>query len=135
MKLNLNKTQYDHCSRCTFRCSSQRSPHPSARNAGPSFLLHPAATTANQAPITKSVVAGPGLVEPNSENVQVGSELAGKLKQVLAEEGDVVKKGQVLAILVNDDYHAQVESKPRQVHQAEAAYEKNQQRIARTGAW
>jgi multidrug resistance efflux pump len=82
------------------------------------------ATTANQAPITKSVVAGPGLVEPNSENVQVGSELAGKLKQVLAEEGDVVKKGQLLAVLVNDDYHAQVESSRAQVHQAEAAYQK-----------
>jgi multidrug resistance efflux pump len=82
------------------------------------------ATTANQAPITKSVVAGPGLVEPNSENVQVGSELAGKLKEVLAEEGDVVKKGQLLAVLVNDDYHAQVESSRAQVHQAEAAYQK-----------
>jgi HlyD family secretion protein len=83
-----------------------------------------AASAADQAPITRSVVAGPGLVEPDSENVQVGSELAGKLKQVLAEEGDVVKKGQLLAVLVNDDYAAQVESSRAQVHQAEANYEK-----------
>jgi HlyD family secretion protein len=83
-----------------------------------------AASSADQPPISKSVIAGPGLVEPNSEDVQIGSELAGKLKQVLAEEGDVVKKGQTLAVLVNDDYHAQVESSRAQVHQAEAAYEK-----------
>ena len=83
-----------------------------------------AASAASDAPINKTVIAGPGLVEPNSEDVQVGSELAGKLKQVLAEEGDVVKKGQVLAILVNDDYAAQVESSRAQVHQAEAAYER-----------
>lgn len=74
--------------------------------------------------ITKSVVAGPGLVEPDSENVQIGSELAGKLKEVIAEEGDHVKKGQLLAVLINDDYRAQVESSRAQVQQAKAAYEK-----------
>jgi HlyD family secretion protein len=74
--------------------------------------------------ITKSVVAGPGLVEPESEDVQVGSELAGKLKEVLVDEGDHVKKGQVLAILVNDDYRAQVDASRAQVEQAGAAYEK-----------
>jgi len=79
---------------------------------------------ADQQVIAKSMVAGPGLIEPDSENVQVGSELAGKLKEVLAEEGDHIKKGQVLAILVNDDYRAQVDASRAQVRQAEAAYEK-----------
>ena len=80
---------------------------------------------ADNAPVvTKSVVAGPGLVEPDSEDVKVGSELAGKLKEVIAEEGDHVKKGQLLAVLVNEDYRAQVEASRAQVHQAEAAYEK-----------
>jgi len=83
-----------------------------------------ASAAANDAPINKSVIAGPGLIEPDSEDVQIGSELAGKFKQVLAEEGDIVKKGQVLAVLVNDDYAAQVESSRAQVHQAEAAFEK-----------
>ncbi len=82
------------------------------------------AAAGDTAAITKNVVAGPGLVEPESENVQVGSELAGKLKDVLADEGDHVKKEQVLAILVNDDYRAQVEASRGQVAQAEAAYEK-----------
>jgi HlyD family secretion protein len=80
--------------------------------------------TADQPMVNKTMVAGPGLIEPDSEDVQVGSELAGKLKEVLAEEGDHVKKGQVLAVLVNDDYRAQVEASRAQVHQAEAAYEK-----------
>jgi HlyD family secretion protein len=74
--------------------------------------------------ITRSIVAGPGLVEPESEDVKVGSELAGKLKEVMAEEGDHVKKGQVLAVLENDDYRAQVENSRGQMHQAQAAYEK-----------
>jgi ABC exporter DevB family membrane fusion protein len=74
--------------------------------------------------ITKDVVAGPGLVEPISENVQVGSELAGKLRDVLVDEGDHVKKGQVLAVLVNDDFRAQVEASRGQVAQAKATYEK-----------
>jgi ABC exporter DevB family membrane fusion protein len=82
------------------------------------------AAPASQPIVTKTVVAGPGLVEPESENVQVGSEIAGKLKEVLAEEGDQVKKGQVLAVLVNDDYRAQVEASRAQVHQAQAAYDK-----------
>jgi ABC exporter DevB family membrane fusion protein len=79
---------------------------------------------ASQPLITKAVVAGPGLIEPNSENVKVGSEIAGKLKQVLVEEGDQVKKGQILATLVNEDYMAQVQAGRAQVHQARAAYDK-----------
>ena len=53
-------------------------------------------------------VAGPGRVEPNSEDIKVGSELSGKLKQVLVEEGDTVAERQIVAVLVNEDMHAQV---------------------------
>lgn len=122
MKLNLNKTQLVIAFAILI-----------AIVLGAAFIRHrtaqavvaaASASAADQPPINKSIIAGPGLVEPNSEDVQVGSELAGKLKQVLAEEGDVVKKGQLLAVLVNDDYAAQVESSRAQVHQAEAAYEK-----------
>ncbi len=56
------------------------------------------------------LVAGPGRVEPLSEDIRVGSEISGKLKAVLVEEGDRVKRGRVLAILQNDDYQAQVAS-------------------------
>ena len=53
-------------------------------------------------------VAGPGVVEPVSESIKVGTEITGKLRAVFVDEGNTVKKGQVLAVLVNDDYHAAV---------------------------
>jgi ABC exporter DevB family membrane fusion protein len=84
----------------------------------------PPTAAAEQAPVTKTVIAGPGLIEPDSEDVKIGSELAGKLKDVLVEEGAQVKKGQVLATLVNDDFLAAVEASQAQVHQSDAAYQK-----------
>jgi ABC exporter DevB family membrane fusion protein len=98
--------------------------HSGSKNAAAASAPASSDTGSAQPIITKSVIAGPGLVEPDSEDVKVGTELAGKLKQVLAEEGQQVKKGQVLAILVNDDYRAQVDASRAQVHQAEAAYQK-----------
>jgi HlyD family secretion protein len=56
------------------------------------------------------LVAGPGRVEPYSEDIRIGSELSGRLKSVNVEEGDSIHRGQVLAELENADYRAQVES-------------------------
>jgi HlyD family secretion protein len=61
-------------------------------------------------PIILSVVAGPGRVEPASEEVQVSAQLGGTLKRVAVEEGDRVSAGQVIAVLENDDYRARVAS-------------------------
>jgi HlyD family secretion protein len=66
------------------------------------------------------LVAAPGRVEPISEDVRLGSEISGKLERVLAEEGDRVNRGQLLAELVNDDYRAQVESAEAALAQKEA---------------
>ncbi len=77
----------------------------------------PAAT----APAT---VAGPGLVEPESEDIKLGSELSGKLRSVDVEEGDPVHKGQVLAVIENDDYRAQVLSAEAEVAQRQAILRK-----------
>src|SRR6201993_965668 len=55
-------------------------------------------------------IAGPGRVEPASEDIKIGSELSGRLKVVNVEEGDTIRRGQVLAELENADYRAQVES-------------------------
>jgi HlyD family secretion protein len=74
--------------------------------------------------IEKTTVAGPGRVEPDSEEVKVGSELAGKLREVLVEEGAQVKKKQVLAVLVNDEYRAAMENSEALVRQKEAAWRK-----------
>jgi ABC exporter DevB family membrane fusion protein len=70
------------------------------------------------------LVAGPGRVEPLSENIQIGSELSGKIKSVNVEEGDTVRRGQVLAVLQNDDYRAEVLSAEAQVLAKEATLRK-----------
>jgi len=56
------------------------------------------------------LIAGPGRVEPFSEDIKIGSELSGRLKVVNVEEGDTIHRGEVLAELENADYRAQVES-------------------------
>lgn len=84
----------------------------------------PAGEPVSSGVVTKDLVAGPGLVEPDSELVKVGSELAGKLKAVLVEEGDHVRRGQVLAILVNDEYRAAVDASQAEVKEKDAAYRK-----------
>lgn len=80
-------------------------------------LAHAPAAFAN---VNSNLVAAPGRVEPVTEDIRLGSELNGKLKQVLVEEGDHVRKGQLLAVLVNDDYRAGVESYTAQVASKEA---------------
>jgi len=70
------------------------------------------------------LVAGPGRVEPLSEDIKVGSEISGKLKSVLVEEGDQVRRGQVLAVLQNDDYRAQVASAEADLAEKEAVLRK-----------
>lgn len=69
-------------------------------------------------------IAGPGRVEPISEDIQLGTQLGGKLKAVEVLEGDAVRRGQVLAVLDNDDYSAQLASAAAQVEAKEAALRK-----------
>lgn len=60
--------------------------------------------------ISAVIIAAPGLVEPLSEEIKVGSEIAGKLRAVPVEEGDRVQRGEVVAVLENDDYRARLAS-------------------------
>jgi len=69
-------------------------------------------------------VAGPGRVEPISEDIKVGSELSGKLKQVMVEEGDHVHRGQVVGELENADYRAAIQSAQATVREREAELRK-----------
>lgn len=68
----------------------------------------------------EAVVAAPGRVEPVSEEINIGSEIPGKLKAVMVEEGDRVGRGEIIAELVNDDYLAQVASAEARMYQKEA---------------
>jgi HlyD family secretion protein len=83
-----------------------------------------AADPAQASEPARTLIAGPGRVEPVSEDIKLGSELSGKLKSVNVEEGDVIQRGQVLAVLENDDYRAQVASAEAQVRAKEATLEK-----------
>jgi HlyD family secretion protein len=66
------------------------------------------------------MIAAPGRVEPISEELKISSELRGKLREVKVEEGDKVTRGQVLAVLENDDYKAQVAEALARLQQKEA---------------
>jgi len=54
------------------------------------------------------LIAAPGRVEAVSEEIRVSSELSGRLHSVPVEEGDRIRKGQVLAQIENEDYFARV---------------------------
>jgi len=69
-------------------------------------------------------IAGPGRIEPISEDIQLGSQLSGRLNAVNVSEGDSVHKGQVLAVLDNDDYRAELASAEAQVEAKEATLRK-----------
>jgi len=56
-----------------------------------------------------SPICAAGKVEPVSEEIQIGSQVSGVLREVPVEEGQHVRKGQTIAILDNSDYAARVE--------------------------
>jgi HlyD family secretion protein len=94
-----------------------------------------ATAAASHAPL---LIAGPGRVEPYSEDIKIGSELSGRLKSVYVEEGAAIHRGQVLAELENADYRAQVESAQANVVAKEAVLRKvinGARRQERAEAW
>jgi len=97
-----------------------------------------AAAMRDQASQRRLLIAGPGRVEPASEDIKIGSELSGRLKTVHVEEGDAIRRGQVLAELENADYRAQVESARANVVAKEATLRKvinGARRQERAEAW
>ena len=69
---------------------------------------------------TPAYVTAPGYVEPVSEEIDIGSELPGRIDRVLVEEGARVSAGQVVAMLANADYVARVDSARAMLAQREA---------------
>jgi ABC exporter DevB family membrane fusion protein len=55
-----------------------------------------------------NLISAPGVVEAVSEEIEVGAEINGKIREVLVEEGDEVVKGQTVAVLENADFQAQI---------------------------
>ncbi len=86
-----------------------------AAAAGAAFSLHrqaPGTIATEGVPGRTStaglVVAAPGRVEPASEEVDIASEIGGRLESVPVEEGDHVRAGQTVAVISNADYRAMV---------------------------
>ncbi|HET8923461.1 MAG TPA: HlyD family efflux transporter periplasmic adaptor subunit [Candidatus Acidoferrum sp.] len=79
-----------------------------------------AASGVSPRPVNATLIAAPGRVEAVSEEIRVSSELGGRLKTVNVEEGDRVRRGQVLAEIVNDDYRARVAAAEAELARREA---------------
>jgi HlyD family secretion protein len=88
------------------------------------FQLSPNPSTAISVPVkadpkSQETVAAAGLIEPVSEEIQLGAEIAGTLLSVTVEEGDIVKQGQVIAVIDNKDYLAQIAAAEARLYQKE----------------
>jgi HlyD family secretion protein len=74
-----------------------------------------------------SHIAARGRVEGvSSQEIKLASRVVGRLKEVAVNDGDALRKGQVVAVLENDDLQAQVEQARANVQRAQALLEKLQ---------
>jgi HlyD family secretion protein len=78
----------------------------------------------SQTKYSGDTIAAAGRVEPVSEEIKVGSEIPGRLKEVRVEEGARIKRGQIIAVLDNGDYQARVEEARAEVHLRQADLER-----------
>lgn len=67
-----------------------------------------------------------GKVEPRGGVVNISSSIIGKIVDLKVDEGDLVKEGQVLAILDNEDFSAQVKQAQSQVVEKQENFRKLQ---------
>ncbi len=88
------------------------------------FAFRPQPPAVVNAAVTKPPRTGPivgaGRVEPASEEVKVGAEMDGKVNSVKVDEGQTVRKGQVLATLSNADFAARIALADAVVREREA---------------
>lgn len=73
--------------------------------------------------ITDSIIL-PGVVEP-WESVTIKAEETGRIVEILKDEGDAVKKGEVIAKIDNRDYLSAVKEAKANVDQTESDLERN----------
>jgi ABC exporter DevB family membrane fusion protein len=97
--------------------------------AGSSLWLLPRTTSATQAHVQspgdqRRHVAAVGRVEPAGEEVRVGSPMDGRLAQVLVDEGDEVRYGQLLAQLESAEYQAKLEVARTRIQEKQAQLER-----------
>jgi len=81
-------------------------------------------TVVSRIPQEGAWVAAAGRVEPVSEEMRLGFDIPGKIREVFVEEGDPVKKGQPMARLVDDDIQARYQQAKDNVAAYKAALDK-----------
>lgn len=77
-------------------------------------------TPAAVKPLDSQLIVAPGRVEAISENIEIGTQLDGRLTSVPVEEGQSVKRGQILAVLDNADFAARVRLAAASIKEREA---------------
>jgi HlyD family secretion protein len=82
------------------------------------------AESASAAGPAERMIAGAGRIEPVSEEIQVGAELYGRIHSVLVEEGQLIRQGHTIAVLVNDDYLARVELAEATIRERQASVDR-----------
>lgn len=91
------------------------------------WLLRPStkgAPPATPAVPEEAVVVAAGRTEPASEEIGVATEIDGRLRRVLVEEGQAVRANQVLAELESADYAARVALARARVAERQAALDR-----------
>lgn len=78
------------------------------------------AATAAVKPEDPKLIVAPGRVEAISENIEIGTQLDGRLSSVPVEEGQSVERGQILAVLDNADFAARVRLAEAAIREREA---------------
>ncbi|MGP8248080.1 MAG: HlyD family secretion protein [Bryobacteraceae bacterium] len=63
---------------------------------------------ASRGGVPANTICAAGKVEPVSEEIEIGSEVPGSLREVPVEEGQHLRKGQTIAVVDNADYAARV---------------------------
>jgi ABC exporter DevB family membrane fusion protein len=92
-------------------------------------IAHNPSAFANQARVSRgnidSHIAARGRVEgATSQDIKLASRVVGRLKEVSVNDGDPIRKGQIVAVLENNDLLAQVEQARASVLHAQAALER-----------
>jgi HlyD family secretion protein len=85
--------------------------------AAPSVAVASPAASPSEA---TSMVVAPGRVEPISEEVEIGTELPGRIEAVLVQEGDSIQRDQILAVLQSREYAARLMAAKARLSQAQA---------------
>jgi len=94
---------------------------PNAKDVTQSARVVPASDRDERTSVpTGNLVAGNGVVEPRDRDTKVASQVAGRIKVILAKEGDLVAKGTPIAELENATDRAQLAAAEGDLAEAQA---------------